>query len=112
MQQRKQRVPYSRESLQQEQRRLQLVIKEQEAALRQRVQQLPGELLYAGVDAVLPVAITGKTSHAILSAARDFINKHLLKKTNGNTSTLVAMAKQAGLLTVLRIAWKAFYRRR
>lgn len=101
-------VIYTKESLQQEQRRLKQVIKTQEKELRQRVQKLPGELLYAGVDAVLPPVVTGKISHSILNAAKNFINKSIVKKNSGNTSRLVTAAKQAGLMTLLKFAYRMF----
>ena len=105
-------VIYTKESLQQEQRRLQLIIKQQEADLRQRVQKLPGELLYAGVDAVLPAALTGKISDKILNAGKNFINKSIVKKTSGNTSRLVMAAKQAGIFTLLKIGYNVFIKKK
>jgi len=103
---------YSKESLRLEQRRLKLEIKTQEEALRQRVQKLPGELLYASVDAVLPPVLTGKISHKILNFGRNFVNKSVVKKTSGNTSRLVTAAKQAGIVTLIRIAYKAFIKKK
>ncbi|MFT3933259.1 MAG: hypothetical protein QM726_06560 [Chitinophagaceae bacterium] len=105
-------VKYTKESLQDEQRRLKLEIKQQEADLRQRVQKVPGELLYAGVDAVLPSVLTGKISDKILSAGRNFVNNSIVKKTSGNTSKLVTAAKQAGVFTLLKIAYNVFIRKK
>ena len=105
-------VMYTKESLQQEQRRLKLIIKAQEKDLRQRVQKIPGELLYSSVDAVLPTMLTGKISHGILNAGRNFINKSIVKKTAGNTSKLVTAAKQAGLITLLKVGYNILIRKR
>jgi len=105
-------VHYTKETLQQEQRRLKLVIRQQETEIRQRVQKLPGELVYAGVDAVLPAALTGKISDKILTLGKNFINKSIVKKTNGNTSRLVTAAKQAGLVALLKFAYKAFIKKK
>jgi len=105
-------ILYTKESLQQEQRRLKLVIKAQEKDLRQRVQKLPGELLYTSVDAVLPAMLTGKISHGILNAGRNFINKSIVKKTAGNTSKLVTAAKQAGLFTLLKVGYNMLIKKR
>lgn len=105
-------VKYSKEALQEEQRRLKKVIKEQEHDLRQRVQKVPGELLYHSIDAVLPNALSGKISDKILGAGRSFINKSIVQKTSGNTSKLVTAAKQAGVFTILKIAYNAFIRRK
>jgi hypothetical protein len=105
-------VTYTKETLQQEQRRLKQIIKRQEADLRQRVQKIPGELLYASVDAVLPSVLSGRVSDKILGAGRNFINKSIVQKTSGNTSKLVTAAKQAGVFTILKIAYNAFIRRK
>ena len=105
-------VPHTRESLQLEQYRLKQVIKEQELQLRQRVQQLPGELFYAGVDALIPSALTGSLTDKLLRFGRNFINKSVVKKNSGNTSRLVALAKQAGIFTLLKMAYNVFIRKK
>jgi hypothetical protein len=112
MQKNNEPVIYTKESLQLEQRRLKGVIKEQEEALRQRVQKLPGELLYAGADAILPDALTGKISDKILTAGKNFVNNSIVKKTSGNTSKLVTAAKQAGVFTLLKFAYNAFIKKK
>jgi len=103
---------HTRESLQEEQARLKCVIKMQETELRQRVQKVPGELFYAGIDAVIPGALTGRISDMILSAGRKFINKSVVKKDAGNTARLVAVAKQAGLFTLLKFVYNSFIRKK
>ena len=103
---------YTRESLQQEQRRLKQVIRQQEKDLRQRVQKLPGELLYAGVDSILPPVLTGRITHGILNAGKNFINKSIVKKTAGNTSRLVTAAKQAGLVALLKFGYNMFIKKK
>jgi len=108
----KNRTAYTRESLQLEQYRLKQVIKEQELQLRQRVQQLPGELFYAGMDAVIPAALTGSITNKLLRFGRSFINKSVVKKNSGNTSRLVAVAKQAGIFTLLKLAYNIFIRKK
>lgn len=105
-------ILYTKESLQQEQRRLKRVIRQQEQDLRKRVQKLPGELVYAGVDAVLPPVLTGSITNGILNASKNFINKSIVQKTAGNTSRLVAAAKQAGLVTLLKFAYNVFIKKK
>ena len=105
-------IIYTKESLQAEQRRLKAVIREQEAALRQKVKMLPGELFYAGVGAIVPTILTGKISHSVLGAGRTLINKVVDNKTNANDSKLVALVKQAGLFTLLKIGFNAFMKRK
>jgi hypothetical protein len=101
----------SAEDLQREQRRLRLIIKEQEQELRQRVQKVPGELFYSGVNSVLPTILTGKVTSTVLNAGRNLINKSFEKKEGGViNSKLITAAKQAGVFTILKIAYKAFIR--
>ncbi|MEP6750599.1 MAG: hypothetical protein ABJB86_22875 [Bacteroidota bacterium] len=103
---------YTKESLQQEQRRLRLIIQQQEADLRGRVQKIPGELLYAGVDSVLPAVLTGKISNKILTISKNFVNKSIVKKANGNTSRLVTVAKQAGIFTLLKFGYNMLMKKK
>ena len=103
---------YTRESLREEQIRLKRVIREQELALRQRLQQLPGEAFFAGVDAVIPPILTGKISNSVLGAGRTIINKAVNAKTKGNSNALAAMLKQAGLFSLAKFAYDSFVRRR
>ena len=103
---------YTRQTLQEEQTRLKRVIKMQETELRQRVQKVPGELFYAGIDAVIPGALTGRISNMILNAGRNFINKSVVKKDAGNTARLVAVAKHAGLFTLLKFVYNSFIRKK
>ncbi len=108
----KKTVLYTRESIQLEQLRLKRIIKQQEEVLRQKVQKLPGELLYAGVDSLLPVGLSGKISDKILTAGKNFINRAVVKKTGGQTSRLVTAAKQAGIFTLLKMAYTAFIKKK
>jgi hypothetical protein len=95
-----------------EQQRLQLLIKEQEAALRERVKKVPGELFYAGADAIVPAVLTGKISGAVLGAGRSIINKVVNGTSKKNDSKLVAMAKQAGIFTLARVVFNAVVRKK
>jgi hypothetical protein len=105
-------VMYTKESLQAEQRRLKAIIRGQETALRQRVKSLPGEMFYAGANAIVPTMLSGKISHSVLNAGRSLINKVVDNTSKDNDSKLVAMAKQAGLFTLLKIGFNAFMKRK
>ena len=105
-------VIHSRESLREEQRRLMQQISGQEQELRQRVQRLPGEIFYAGADAVLPAALSGRISDRLLQFTRNFINKSVVKKSGGHASRLVIAAKQAGIFTIVRFLYNTVIRRR
>lgn len=105
-------VLYTKESLQAEQRRLRATIRLQEAQLRQKVKTLPGELFYAGVGAIVPTVLTGKISHSVLGAGRTLINKVVDNKSGANDGKLLALAKQAGLFTLLKIGFNAFMKKK
>ena len=103
----------SAEDVQREQRKLRAVIKTQEQELRKRVQKVPGELFYSAVNSALPIMLTGKVSSYVLNAGREFINNSFQKKAvDGSNSKLVTAVKQVGIFTILRIAYKAFMRRK
>ncbi len=94
--------------LQREQRKLKGAIQLQEKELRKRVQQVPGELFYAGVNAVVPTVLSGKITSSVLNTGKELINKAFVKKEGGDNKGLVAAAKQVGLFTILRLAYRAF----
>ena len=99
------------ETLQLAQQRLKMRIKEQERELRKRVQQVPGELFYSGVNSVVPTIISGKITSSIIKAGKSLVDKAFVKKgAEGNNSKLITAAKQAGIFTLLKIAYKAFVR--
>lgn len=103
----------SAEDIQREQRKLRAVIKAQEQELRKRVQKVPGELFYSAVNTALPTVLTGRVSSYILNAGREFINNSFQKKAvDGSNSKLVTAVKQTGIFTILRIAYKAFMRKK
>jgi hypothetical protein len=98
--------------VQREQRRLRATIKMQEKELRQRVHKVPGELFYSGVNAVVPHFLNGKLTASALNAGRELINKSFQKKNGtGDNNALVTAAKQAGIFTLLKIAYRAFMKR-
>jgi hypothetical protein len=99
------------ETLQLAQQRLKMRIKEQERELRKRVQQVPGELFYSGVNSVVPTIISGKITSSVIKAGKNLVDKAFVKKgAEGNNSKLITAAKQAGIFTLLKIAYKAFVR--
>jgi hypothetical protein len=103
----------SAEDLRREQQRLRLIIKAQEQELRQRVQKVPGELFYSGVNSVLPAIVRGRVTATVLNAGRELINKSFVKKEGDGINTkLVTAAKQAGIFTILKIAFKAFMKKK
>ena len=66
--------------LKREEQALRLRIRSQEEVLRERINHVPGELFYSGVDNILPNLIKGKISSLALGAGRGVINSFFLKK--------------------------------
>ncbi len=99
------------EALQQEQIRLKLRIKEQEAALRRRVQQVPGELFSSGVNAIVPAVISGKIVSSVIGLGKNLVDKAFIKKDGKSNSKLITAAKQAGIVGVFKLAYRAFVKR-
>ncbi len=93
-----------------EQRRLKLHIKSQELELRNRVKQLPGELFYAGANAIVPSFLSGKVTSSVLNGGRELVNTLFSKNGHkGEHKTkLLSSVTNAGLFTALRFAFKAF----
>lgn len=102
----------TKEGLRDEQRRLTAAIKQQETELRSRAQQLPGELFYAGANAVVPAVLSGKISHKVFSAGRTLVNRLVNGKDAEKNNTALTMAKQAGLYTLAKMAFRAFMKRK
>lgn len=101
----------TKEGLRAEQRRLAAEIKQQELELRSRVQQLPGELFYAGANAVVPAVLTGKISQTLFSAGRTLVNRLVNGKSADKNNTALTMAKQAGLYTIAKMVFRTFMKR-
>jgi hypothetical protein len=99
------------DDLRREQQILKIRIKEQEHELRTRVQRVPGELFYSGVNSVVPAIISGKITSSMINVGKKLVDKAFVKKDReGNNSKLITAAKQAGIFTILKIAYKAFVR--
>ncbi len=103
------------EDLQREQRRLKAIIRTQEKELRGRVKQLPGELVYAGVNAVVPTFLSGKITTSVLGFIKALVNKAFAKKEDGEKeggSPLLGAAGKMGLFALLKVAFNAFMRKK
>lgn len=99
--------------LQTAQHRLKMQIREQEKELKERVKVLPGELVYAGVNAVIPTVLSGKITNSVLGMGKELVNMFFVKREDGeHRSKLVSAIKKAGIFSVLRLAFKAFIQRK
>ena len=101
------------EDLQREQRRLKAVIRVQEKELRGRVKELPGELVYAGINAVVPSFLSGKITTSTLGFIKTFINKAFTNKEGGeDNGKLMGAVKKVGIFALAKIAFNAFMRKK
>jgi len=103
------------EDLQREQRRLKAIIRGQEKELRGRVKQLPGELVYTGINAVVPGFLSGKITTSALDFIKNLVNKIFAKKEAGEEShgsPLLGAAGKMGLFALLKVAFNAFMRKK
>lgn len=92
------------EDLKREERALRLRIRVKEEALQARINHIPGELFYSGVDNVLPGFLKGKVSALALGAGKGIINGFFLSKspvTAGGLKILQAV-KPSGLIRKAR----------
>src|SRR5690242_14310299 len=82
---------------QQELSRRRLAEKEEE--LRARMQQVPGELFYSGIDRMIPSMLSGRVSSFALNAGKGLINNFFVRKavTSGGLGVL-KLAKPSGIL--------------
>jgi hypothetical protein len=75
-------------------------VKAQEVQLKDRLQELPGQLVYTGFKYVIPTLITGKITNSLLEGAKSMVDMFFIKKGEhkGTKDTL----KKAGLMTALK----------
>ena len=101
------------EDLQREQRRLKAHIHTQEAELRGRVKQVPGELVAAGANAIIPGFLSGKITTSAIGFAKNLVTKLFIKKgEDGEGSPLLGAAGKIGLFALLKFGFNAFMRKK
>lgn len=103
----------SMEALKKEQLSARLRIQEKENELRRRVQQVPGELFYSGMDSVIPSMLSGKVSSFALNAGKGLINNFFVRKAvNTNGLKILNLVKPSGIIKKLQYGFKALTRRK
>jgi hypothetical protein len=103
----------SLEDLQREQRRLRARIRVQESELRDRVKQVPGELLAAGANAIVPRFLAGKITGTAIHFGKNLVNKLFAKKEDGQEgSPLLGAAAKMGLFALLKVGFNAFMKKK
>lgn len=100
------------EDLVAEQRAVKLRIKQQEKILQSHLQKLPGELVKTGIAAAIPAFLTGRATTSGLNAAGKLVNFAFAKFGDKDAGGLYKAAKQVGLFTILRLAYKNFVQKR
>jgi len=103
----------SMEALKKEKYALERRLREQEDELRRRVQQVPGEMFYSGMDSIIPSFLSGKVSSLALNAGKGLINNFFVRKaaTAGGLKILDAV-KPSGLIRRLGSAYKAVLKKK
>jgi hypothetical protein len=81
-------------------------IKVGEQTLKDRVQELPGQLLYTGFRFVIPPLISGGITQSALLAGKSLVDLFFVKNgghsSSGDKRTLVQSLKKVGLLTAAK----------
>lgn len=102
----------SLDDLQREQRRLKAKIRLQEAQLRDRVKQVPGELLAAGANAIVPRFLAGKITGSAIGLGKTLVNKLFAKDDGREGSPILGAAGKIGLFTLLKVGFNAFMKKK
>lgn len=80
-------------------------VKEDEALLKDRLQELPGQLLYTGVKYVIPPMLSGGVTNTVLHVGKSLVDLFFIKKEDriGDGKMGISPSlKKAGLLTALK----------
>ena len=103
----------SLEELKLHQEATRLRIRDKEQQIRLKMQEMPGELFYSGMDSVIPNFLTGKVSSMALSAGRGMINHFFVKKAISHGGpAILKLAKPSGLLKKISSVVGAIARKR
>ena len=102
----------SAEDLQLEKRKLKALLLIQESELRIRAQKIPGELIYAGMNAVVPSVLSGKITTYLFTAVKDLLIKAFLKKEESDSSKWVNAIKRVGIFIALRLLYKTLIQKK
>lgn len=101
------------EDLKKEQYAVRLRILDQEAALRRKLNQVPGELFYSGMDSMIPSMLTGKVSSFALNAGKGMINHFFVKRAvSAGGLSFLKLVKPSGILRKAGAVIKAIVKRK
>jgi hypothetical protein len=90
-----------------------LKIRDKEQQIRMKMQEMPGELFYSGMDSVIPNFLSGKVSSMALSAGKGVINHFFVKKAlSQGGPAILKLAKPSGLVRKISSVVSAIARKR
>ena len=104
---------HSLKDLKREETALRLRILARETELRKRINHIPGELFYSGVDNILPNMIKGKVSSFALNAGKGMINSFLVSKLPAATGgfKILEAVRPSGLLKKAQTVVSSVFKR-
>jgi hypothetical protein len=88
-------------------------VKLEEQGLKNRLQELPGQLLYTGFKHVIPPILSGRITNTALGAGKSLVDMFFVKKNgieSDHKSDLSHSLKKAGLLTALKWGFRILTR--
>ena len=89
-------------------------VKAEERVLKDRLQELPGQLLYTGFKYVIPPLLSGRITNTALEAGKSLVDLFFVKKDEapetGAKTVLSKSLKKAGLLTALKFGFRLLTR--
>jgi hypothetical protein len=88
-------------------------VKAEEQVLKDRLQELPGQLLYTGFKYVIPPLLSGRITNTALEAGKSLVDLFFVKKDGSQTegkTVLSKSLKKAGLLTALKFGFRLLAR--
>lgn len=95
--------------LQAARRLVKLRVKAEEKVLKDRLQELPGQLLYTGFKYVVPPILSGRITNTALDAGKSLVDLFFVKKDPGEGSAKSIIShsvKKAGLMTALKFGFR------
>jgi len=95
--------------LQAARKQVKLKVKAEEQVLKDRLQELPGQLLYTGFKYVIPPLLSGRITNTALDAGKSLVDLFFVKKEAppGSAKAVISNSmKKAGLMTALKFGFR------
>jgi hypothetical protein len=88
-------------------------VRREEQVLKDRMQELPGQLLYTGFKYVIPPLLSGRITNTALEAGKSLVDLFFVKSDHsepGSKNGISQSLKKAGLLTALKWGFRLLTR--